>query len=39
LEDLTFIFVENVREVFRHILREKTPQIEKSKSRAAKQSR
>jgi ATP-dependent Lon protease len=38
LEDLTFIFVENVREVFRHVLREKTPPLEKSKSRAAKQA-
>ncbi len=39
LEDLNFIFVENVLEVFRHILREKVVPIEKSKSRAAKQAR
>ena len=39
LEDLTFIFVENVREVFRHILREKVAPVEKSKTRAAKQTK
>jgi ATP-dependent Lon protease len=38
LEDLTFIFVENVREVFREALREKRAQIEKTKSRIAKQN-
>jgi ATP-dependent Lon protease len=36
-DDLTFIFVENVREVFRQALREKTLSVEKSKTRAAKQ--
>jgi len=35
LENLTFIFVENVREVFREALQEKKP-IEKAKVRAAK---
>jgi len=38
LEDLTFIFVENVREVFRLALRDKMPPVEKSKTRAVKQS-
>ncbi len=36
LHDLTFIFVENVREVFRHALRERSSPIENTKSRAAK---
>lgn len=38
LDDLTFIFVENVREVFREALREKQMPIEKPKSRSAKQN-
>ncbi len=37
IEDLTFIFVENVREVFRLALREKVAANEKSNARAAKQ--
>ncbi|MBA3335524.1 MAG: endopeptidase La [Pyrinomonadaceae bacterium] len=37
IEDLTFIFVENVREVFRLALRNKVSPIEKSKPRVAKQ--
>ncbi len=36
LTDLTFIFVENVREVFREALREKSNPIEKAKRNAAK---
>jgi len=35
LEDLTFIFVENVRQVFREALQEKKP-VEKAKARTAK---
>jgi len=38
IEDLTFIFVENVREVFREALRDKALPIEKLKSRSAKQN-
>ncbi len=36
IEDLTFIFVENVREVFREALRDKVAPIEKAKARTAK---
>ncbi|HEY0427387.1 MAG TPA: endopeptidase La [Pyrinomonadaceae bacterium] len=36
VEDLTFIFVENVRQVFREALREKAQSIEKPKSRTAR---
>ncbi len=36
LTDLTFIFVENVREVFREALREKDEPAEKTKKKAAK---
>jgi ATP-dependent Lon protease len=36
LEDLTFIFVENVRQVFREALRDKAQPVEKPKSRTAK---
>jgi ATP-dependent Lon protease len=36
VEDLTFIFVDNVRQVFREALREKQPPIEKPKSRTAR---
>ncbi|MGI8470467.1 MAG: endopeptidase La [Pyrinomonadaceae bacterium] len=36
LEDLTFIFVDNARQVFREALLEREPQIEKTKSKAAK---
>jgi ATP-dependent Lon protease len=39
VEDLTFIFVENVRQVFREALREKQVPVEKQKSRTAKQMR
>jgi len=39
LEDLTFIFVENVRQVFREALRDKAQPVEKPKSRTAKQAR
>ncbi len=38
VEDLTFIFVENVREVFRLALREKVSAVEKSKTRTVKQA-
>jgi hypothetical protein len=38
LHDLTFIFVENVREVFREALRERKLPVEKAKARAAKPS-
>jgi len=36
LTDLTFIFVENVREVFREALREKAAPVEKAKKNAAR---
>ena len=36
LEDLTFIFVENVRQVFREALREKAPPVDKQKSRSTR---
>ncbi|MET0751806.1 MAG: endopeptidase La [Pyrinomonadaceae bacterium] len=36
VEDLTFIFVENVRDVFRHALRDKAQPVEKIRSRSAK---
>ncbi len=36
LDDLTFIFVENVREVFGKALLEKIPPVEKSKKASAK---
>jgi ATP-dependent Lon protease len=39
LEDLTFIFVENVRQVFREALRERSQPVEKPKSRTAKQAK
>ncbi|MGC2237790.1 MAG: endopeptidase La [Pyrinomonadaceae bacterium] len=39
VEDLTFIFVENVRQVFRHALRDKAQPVEKTRSRSAKQAR
>lgn len=39
VEDLTFIFVENVRQVFREALRDKVQPVEKAKSRTAKQAR
>ncbi|MGI8787622.1 MAG: S16 family serine protease [Pyrinomonadaceae bacterium] len=35
-DDLSFIFVDNVRQVFRDALQEKKPSVEKSKVRAAK---
>jgi len=35
VEDLTFIFVENVRQVFREVLRERVIPVEKPKRRAA----
>ncbi|HEX8734557.1 MAG TPA: endopeptidase La [Pyrinomonadaceae bacterium] len=38
LRDLTFIFVDNVRQVFREALVEKEPQVEKSKRASARQS-
>jgi ATP-dependent Lon protease len=39
VEDLTFIFVDNVRQVFREALRERQAPIEKPKSRTAKPAR
>jgi ATP-dependent Lon protease len=36
LEDLTFIFVDNVRQVFREALLEKEPQAEKTKRAGAR---
>jgi ATP-dependent Lon protease len=36
LDDLTFIFVENVREVFRIALRDKTAPVEKTNTKAVK---
>ena len=38
LEDLTFIFVDNVRQVFREALVEKEPMVEKPKIRSAKKT-
>ena len=39
LEDLTFIFVDNVRQVFREALVEKEPTVEKAKIRTTKKSK
>jgi ATP-dependent Lon protease len=38
LEDLTFIFVDNMRQVFREALLEKEPQVEKTKRATARTS-